>query len=154
MRNFNKQFSIGICLFLFLFICSFVPPLETIHITWKDLQDVKFKQKFNETVGMYFLYPEFGSKVKALEGKEIDIKGFIIPVDPAEKIFVLSARPMASCFFCGGSGPESIIQLKLKASKKFVTDDIWIVRGTLKLNVDKIEELNYILVDTEPIRKL
>lgn len=103
---------------------------------------------------MFFLYPEFGSKVKVLEGKEVEIKGYMISVNPAENVFVLSAYPMASCFFCGSSGPESIIQLKLKRPKRFLTDEIWTVRGVLRLNADNLEELNYILEGTEPVRKL
>lgn len=102
---------------------------------------------------MYVLYPEFGDKVKALESKEVEIRGYMIPVDPAENVFVLSAYPMAACFFCGGSGPESIIQLKMKKPRRFSTDEVWTVKGTLKLNADNIEELNYILQDTEPVRK-
>lgn len=88
-----------------------------------------------------------------MEGKEVEIRGYMIPVNPNENIYVLSAQPMAACFFCGGSGPESIIQLKLKNHKRFATDKIWTVRGTLRLNEDNIEELNYILQGTEFIRK-
>lgn len=122
-------------------------------IGWKDLQDVRFKKKFNKQENMFFLYPEFGERVKALEGKEIQIRGYMIPVDPSENVFVLSANPMAACFFCGGSGPESIIQLKLKQPRRFATDEIWIVKGTLKLNADNLEELNYVLINTETVRK-
>lgn len=122
-------------------------------IGWKDLQDVRFKKKFNKQENMFFLYPEFGERVKALEGKEIQIRGYMIPVDPSENVFVLSANPMAACFFCGGSGPESIIQLKLKQPRRFTTDEIWTVRGTLKLNTDNLEELNYVLINTETVRK-
>jgi len=122
-------------------------------IGWKDLHDVKFKKKFNKRENLLFLYPEFGERVKALEGKEIQIRGYMIPVNPAENVFVLSANPMAACFFCGGSGPESIIQLKLKQPRRFATDEIWTVKGTLKLNADNLEELNYVLLNTETIRK-
>lgn len=139
-----------------LLICSsllFGWQISPQKITWKDLKDVQFRKKFNKQENMFFLYPHFGEKVKALEGKELEIRGYMIPVNPAENIYVLSAYPMAACFFCGGSGPESIIQLKLKKPKRFVTDEIWLVRGTLQLNTDNIEELNYIFQNTEPIRK-
>lgn len=102
---------------------------------------------------MFFLYPEFGDKVKALEGKEIEIRGYMIPVNLTENVYVLSAYPIAACFFCGSSGPESIIQLKLKQPRRFMTDEIWTVKGILKLNADNLEELNYILQHTEPVRK-
>lgn len=139
-----------------LLICSclyFSWQISPRKITWKDLQDVRFRKRFHKQEKMFFLYPEFGEKVKALEGKEVEIRGYMIPVNPNENIYVLSAQPMAACFFCGGSGPESIIQLKLKNPKRFATDEIWTVRGTLRLNEDNIEELNYILQGTEFIRK-
>lgn len=141
---------------IMLMVCSYfclswqVSPQK---ITWKDLQDVRFRKKFNKQEGMFFLYPQFGEKVKALEGKEVEIRGYMIPVNPNENIYVLSANPMAACFFCGGSGPESIIQLKLKTPKRMATDEIWAVRGILRLNSDNIDELNYILAATELIRK-
>ncbi|RFS14348.1 DUF3299 domain-containing protein [Emticicia sp. C21] len=139
-----------------LLVCScicFSWQISPQKITWKDLQDVRFRKKFNKQENMIFLYPLFGEKVKALEGKEVEIRGYMIPVNPNENIYVLSANPMAACFFCGGSGPESIIQLKLKNPKRLVTDEIWTVRGTLRLNADNIDELNYILQSTELIRK-
>lgn len=139
-----------------LLVCTFLLiswQTSSQRITWKDLQDVRFKKRFNKQENMFFLYPEFGEKVKALAGKEVEIRGYMIPVNPSENIYVLSANPMAACFFCGGSGPESIIQLKLKQSKRFITDDVWTVKGTLKLNVNNIDELNYILENTEPVRK-
>ena len=140
--------------FLLIAAClCFSWQLSSQKITWKDLQDVRFKKRFNKQESMFFLYPTFGEKVKALAGKEVEIRGYMIPVNPTENIYVLSAYPMAACFFCGGSGPESIIQLKLKRPKRFATDEIWAVKGILQLNADNIEELNYILQETEPVRK-
>ena len=127
--------------------------ISTQKITWKDLKDVRFKKRYSKQDNMFFLYAEFGEQVKALEGKEVEIRGYMIPVDPAGNIFVLSAYPMAACFFCGASGPESIIQLKLKQPRRFTTDDVWTVKGNLKLNADNLEELNYILEEVVPIRK-
>ncbi|WP_259016160.1 DUF3299 domain-containing protein [Emticicia fluvialis] len=155
MKKFSSYFSVGLILIVVAGIINtgFKVQAETQHITWKDLQDVRFKKKFNKQENMFFLYPEFGERVKALEGKVILIRGYMIPVDPAENVFVLSANPMAACFFCGGSGPESIIQLKLKQPRRFATDEIWTVKGILKLNIDNVEELNYVLQNTEPIKK-
>ncbi len=155
MKKYSSFFSVGLILILLAgFInTGFKVQAEIQHITWKDLQDVRFKKKFNKQENMFFLYPEFGERVKALEGKVIQIRGYMIPVDPAENVFVLSANPMAACFFCGGSGPESIIQLKLKQPRRFATDEIWTVKGILKLNIDNVEELNYVLQNTEPIKK-
>ncbi|WP_229239024.1 DUF3299 domain-containing protein [Emticicia sp. C21] len=153
MKSSINSYSFSITMLLVCSCICFSWQISPQKITWKDLQDVRFRKKFNKQENMIFLYPLFGEKVKALEGKEVEIRGYMIPVNPNENIYVLSANPMAACFFCGGSGPESIIQLKLKNPKRLVTDEIWTVRGTLRLNADNIDELNYILQSTELIRK-
>jgi len=118
-------------------------------ITWNDLTDVKFTRKFIKEEDMYFLMPKFGERVKKLNGEKLQIKGYMIPVDPSDKVYILSARPMASCFFCGGAGPETIIQLNLKTKRKFKTDDVWVVEGKFRLNADNFEECNYVLDECE-----
>ncbi|TDB63711.1 DUF3299 domain-containing protein [Arundinibacter roseus] len=135
-------FLLSICLCL-----SFTA--DPILVPWNRLADVQFKKKWNDDVGMYFLYPTFGPTVKALQGKVVQMKGYMIPIDEDANILVISQQPMAACFFCGGAGPESIAQVKLKKPHAFKTDQIAIIRGTLKLNADNIEELNYILTNAE-----
>ncbi len=122
-------------------------------ITWNDLKDVKFSRKFIKEHDMHYLIPRFGDSVKKLDGQTLRIKGYMIPVDPEDKVYVLSARPMASCFFCGGAGPETIIQLNLKTKRKFKTDDVWVVEGKFRLNEANFDECNYILDECVPIEK-
>lgn len=154
MKAFKVQIRNLIMIVSCLAIAGFTIPPTVVKITWKDLEDVRFRKRYSQVQRMYVLYPEFGNKVQLLEYKQVEIKGYMIPVDAANNVYVLSANPMASCFFCGSSGPESIIQLKLKKKKKFATDEIWIVRGIFRLNASNPEELNYILTDTEPIQKI
>ena len=119
-------------------------------VTWKMLEDVKFDKKWNADEGMYILYPEFGPSVKALEGKEIYISGYVIPIDYSGNIYVLSSNPFSSCFFCGGAGPETVMSLKFKSGgKKFKTDDRVTFKGILKLNSTEIYDMNYILEEAE-----
>jgi hypothetical protein len=121
---------------------------RVIAINWKQLSDVQFSRKFNKTLGMHFLYPDFGKTVKDLEGKRIAIKGYMIPIDPDGNIYVISEQPMSMCFFCGGAGPESIVELQFTNKKqRFKTDAVKTVTGRLKLNSHDVEHLNYILED-------
>lgn len=121
---------------------------ESIPITWKTLSDVRFTKRKNEEVGMYFLYPTFGDKVKALKGKTVKIKGYMIPIDEEGRTFVLSEQPMAMCFFCGGAGPESIIELEFRKNNlRFKTDEVRTISGKLQLNPKDINHLNYILTN-------
>ncbi|WP_438712693.1 hypothetical protein ACSTS3_10785 [Aquimarina muelleri] len=114
-------------------------------VTWKDLSQVKFTEKFFPAYGESFLYPEFLSFVKALEGKQITITGYFLNVDPKGKLYILSKGPMSSCFFCGVGGPETAIELQFTSKPTFKTDAIVSITGTLKLNADDIEHFNYIL---------
>lgn len=138
---------------LFISLAFFLPSLlAPILVSWKTLSDVKFEKKWDEQEGMYVLYPSFGNSVKNLEGKEIRISGYVIPVDYNENFYVLSAFPYSSCFFCGGAGPESVMSLKFKnKGERFKTDTRIEVTGTLELNSSDIYEMNYILRDAEKI---
>ncbi len=128
------------------------PEKEEIAITWETLTDITYTRKFNKQEEMYFMYPIFGDKVKALEGKTVSIKGYMIPVDETGEFYVISAKPMAQCFFCGGSGPESLIELEFrKKGRRFKTDEIRTIRGVLKLNPEDVEHLNYILTSAEAV---
>lgn len=133
-------------------LLAFTFRAEPLQISWKRLADVQFTRKLNKELSMYFLYPTFGLSVNALQGKDISIRGYMIPVDENDNIYVISAKPMAACFFCGGAGPESIIELQFKKKKqRFRTDEVLTVRGKLVLNVNDVDHLNYILKDAEVI---
>lgn len=143
MKNLSKTFFIAI---LSLSLASFTILDEPTKVTWEMLRDVTFKKKWSAEESMFILYPTFGVKVAGLKDKEIVLTGYMIPVDVDANVYVLSANPYSSCFFCGGAGPESVVQVKFKKStKRFNTDDRVTVKGKLKLNADDINELNYIL---------
>lgn len=137
---------------LFIPLLAFTFRTEPLPITWKRLTDVRFTRKLNKELSMYFLYPTFGPSVNVLHDKEISIRGYMIPVDENDNIYVISAKPMAACFFCGGAGPESIIELQFRKKKqRFRTDEVLTVRGRLALNANDVDHLNYMLRDAEVI---
>ena len=70
-----------------------------------------------------------------------------IPVDVDEDFYVLSRYPFANCFFCGGAGPESVIDLRFpgKSERAYQTDERLTFRGKLRLNADDVYQMNYIL---------
>lgn len=121
-------------------------------ITWETLRDVSFKKKWDAAQSMFILYPSFGPKVLAFKGKDVLLTGYMIPVDVEANYYVLSANPYAACFFCGQSGPESVASVKFKkVAKRYNTDDRVTIKGTLRLNADDINELNYILDNAEAV---
>lgn len=116
------------------------------EMTWATLADVDFKDVYVEELDAYYWKPTFGETVKALEGKEVYISGYIIPVDYDEDFYVLSRYPFANCFFCGGAGPESVVDLRFPAkTRTYKTDERLTFKGTLALNADDIYQMNYIL---------
>ena len=133
-----------------VFVLFLTPCRAQTAVTWEILADVQFSDKYVEEVEAYYLYPDFGASVKALEGKEVFIEGHMLPIDPKEGIYILSRNPFASCFFCGQAGPESIVELKLKPGHpRFKMDQVIIIKGKLKLNQDDIYQCNYILEEAE-----
>jgi hypothetical protein len=123
---------------------------DATKINWDLLKDVSYKKKWNAELSMYFLYPTFGPNLKRLEGREVLLRGYMIPVDATSNLFMLSAFPFSMCFFCGGAGPESVVDLKFKDKpKRFKTDEIHTIRGKLVLNDNNVEEMTYILKEAE-----
>lgn len=123
------------------------------RVTWDDLTDIEFDEKYVEAVDAYYLFPNFGNSLKALNGKEISISGFMLVLDTSGDFYVLSKGPFASCFFCGMAGPETIIevQFKDKNHRRFKMDDKVTIKGKFKLNKDDIEHCNFILEQAEEL---
>ena len=136
----------GKSIFLLFVFFGFQQPSVTT-ITWKDLEDVTFEETYLDGFEDWFLVPTFGKDVKALEGKTVKIKGYLIPIDLDGKVYALSAYPFSSCFFCGAAGPESVMTLlfKVEKSRKYKTDEVGVFTGTLRLNPDDPEEFIYVL---------
>ena len=121
-------------------------------ITWELLKNVEFDEIWSEEFQAYYMVPKFSSSVKAMDNKEVQIRGFIMPVDIVQDYYVLSANPYSSCFFCGQAGPESVMEVQMvKKYEGLRMDQVITFKGKLKLNVDDIYQLNYILEDAEII---
>jgi len=83
------------------------PGNGSLGIQWDDLAGVTFSSKYYEEIDEWLLFPVFGEGVTALEGKQIFVAGYVIPLEPG--LYFLSRNSFQSCFFCGGAGPESVI---------------------------------------------
>ena len=141
--------KLAICLSVSLSILSIVSAQQTI--TWAQLTDVKFSNEYSEELGIDIIRATFGESVRALDQKEVIIKGYIIPLDPLGTQYVLSRNPMATCFFCGGSGPETVVELRLhpKSIRRYATDEILTFKGTLALHDKNTNSLHYVILNAE-----
>jgi hypothetical protein len=68
------------------------------------------------------------------------------------KEFVFSAFPYNMCFFCGGAGPETVMEVYAKDEVQFTAEAITI-KGKLKLNDKDINRLIYSLSDVVKVEQ-
>ena len=111
---------------------------------WKTLAKITFKKEFDELLGFKVDKPVFSEEIAALNGKEVTITGYIIPVEGYKnhKEFILSAYPYNMCFFCGGAGPETVMEIVAKEAIPYSAEAITI-KGKLEINADDINRLMY-----------
>ncbi|WP_020567734.1 hypothetical protein [Neolewinella persica] len=135
---------------LFIFSGSALQAQENL---WKTLSKITYEKKFDELLGFKVDVPVFGDETKALEGKIVEVSGYIVPVEgyKSHTEFVFSAYPYNMCFFCGGAGPETVMEVTSKEPVKYSTERIKL-RGKLLLNSDDINRLMYVLVDAEIVK--
>jgi hypothetical protein len=151
MRNSVKIImAVLIGVFLFSFqnqsqVTSFTSSKNVVvaadTLTWKLLGEIKYLKKKHASYGEVD-FPIINSKLKKLAKKTIVMSGFIVPID--NKNYALSKNVFASCFFCGKSGPETIMGIKFKgATPKLKTDTYLTIKGTFRPNEDDVEDWIY-----------
>lgn len=146
-----KTKSIILLFFLSVFAVNLVSAQADI---WKKLARITYVKKYDELLGFKVDMPVFGPEVKALSGKEVTIRGYIIPIEgyKSHTEFVFSQYPYSMCFFCGGAGPETVMEVFAKEPIKYTADPITI-KGRLGLNDKDINRLMYELKDAELVKK-
>ena len=123
---------------------------------WNTLSMVTFERKFDENIGFEIELPVVSPLINALEGKVIELEGYIIPLTGKveQNHFMLSRYPQNLCFFCGKAGPESAAQVFLKnEAKAKYTDDKIRIKGILNINATDINSLLYTIREAEIIKK-
>lgn len=142
-----------ILLKLLLLVFLTIDKDEPVSLNWMQLDDMTMEYKFNEEFGFDIPYPVFGEEIKEFEGKMVTLEGFCLLIESEdEEIIILSKYPYSQCFFCGGAGPESVVDVLLTDEYKdhdLKMDQKVIFKGTLKLNVDDLDHLNYIFEGAE-----
>ena len=120
-------------------------------VTWETLSEVEYEQVYLEDEGTYFDKPTFSENIIELEGENIEISGYVVPVDVGANYYVLSAYPYQMCFFCGNAGPETVMDLEMKADKRFEKDEKVTFTGKLSLNRNDAFRLTYVLEGAKPV---
>ncbi|MBK7225397.1 MAG: hypothetical protein WAS56_14435 [Saprospiraceae bacterium] len=126
---------------------------QTSPSMWSMLSKITYKKEYDELLGVKVDRPIFSKEIKANEGKEIFLKGYIIPTDgfKSHKEFVFSAFPYSSCFFCGAAGPETVIEVFASEGISYTSESISI-KGKLKLNSTDVNRLMFALHDVKLVK--
>jgi hypothetical protein len=137
----------GLPALFILFLLAAAPACAQDGI-WKTLAKITFKKEYSEIMGFKVDVPVFSEEVKKLEGKDIIVRGYIIPVEgyKSHKEFVFSAFPYNMCFFCGGAGPETVMEVYAKRPVEYSAQAVTL-KGKLMLNDDDINRLMYAIMD-------
>ena len=143
----KKTLLIGV---VFLFGASL--NLFSQQNTWKTLAKISFKKQYDELMGFKVDVPVFSEDIINLNGQEVTIKGYIIPVEgyKSHKEFIFSAFPYNMCFFCGGAGPETVMEVLAKNPVEYTAEQVTL-KGKLELNDSDINRLMYALNDAEVV---
>lgn len=102
----KKQITITFLALLFAATGLFAQSDKNI---WTTLALMKFERHKGNGSGK-------GSQIipliEALDGTEVTVKGYVVPLSgkKAQSHFMFSAYPYSSCYFCGGAGPETIME--------------------------------------------
>jgi len=135
-----------------LCILSASTQAQTPSDMWKTLGKVTFKGGRDKSVGYDVQTPVFSPEVAALKGKIVTTKGYMIPMNESNGYFALSMKPYQTCYFCGGAGIETVMEVYSKKPIKYSATPITL-RGKLKLNdYDVINHLIYILEEAEVVK--
>lgn len=121
-------------LFIFLLFFSITITAQSV-LDWSDFErGITWREGTEGSTFPGFLEADFSDKLNNLEGKEVSLIGYLLVLDGSQSVYMLSKNPMASCFFCGNGGPETISEISFAEENTFRMDDLITVTGILRLN--------------------
>ncbi|MEL6627254.1 MAG: DUF3299 domain-containing protein [Bacteroidota bacterium] len=122
-----------------------------VVLGWDDLGKISFTTAKDDESGYAYMKPIFSEKVEEMNGKRVQITGYMIPLDTEGYEYVVSAYPNSACFFCGGAGKESVVELDLETyDRRYEVDEIVQMEGIFELNEDQFG-LCYRLIGAKPV---
>ncbi|MBT1704288.1 hypothetical protein [Chryseosolibacter indicus] len=131
-------------------IFTLFPFLASAQVNlWHVLAEVKMN-KSTDANGYEMEKPVFNDHIRFYEKKQVKIKGYIIPLSEigAQQKFMLSSLPFNVCYFCGGAGPETVIEIETSKKIDFTTKQV-VMEGTLVLNDSDPDHHMYILKNAQ-----
>lgn len=148
--------------FMYIIILTFV--CNVVHLyaqsneeklehwrSWEKLGKIEYEER--DYNGEMIYWPVAPKELKELHKKEIIIRGFLILkyADFKHYEFFLSKVPESQCYFCGGSGPETVLMVTAKEIIKPTFLPVSL-KGKIYINTTEPEEPLYWLKDAELIK--
>jgi hypothetical protein len=116
-------------------------------LTWQILNNLEYKEAKHEEYGTVYL-PDFAAEITKYANKKVIIRGYIIPVD--KTTYALSKNVYAACFFCGKSGPETVMGISFKDNPgRLKMDSNALLTGYFRLNGTNVDDWMYSLDEAE-----
>ena len=143
-----------VSLIVFICFCISQSLFGQASNSWLLFEKASFKDVYLEDYGAYASLLNEDPEIMALNNLDLTIKGYHIPV-MEEGLVVLSKYPNANCFFCGGAGLESVMEVRLKEKpeQRFEMDEKLTFRGKLVVNSTDYNILSFILEDAELLKR-
>ena len=121
-------------------------------IDWQLLSEVRYVNMVDMRTAYLTQKPRLSKNIRDLEDEEVEISGYILPLDVSGSAFALSRYPYSACFFCGGAGLESVMDVWFKnPNQAFELDQYVKLRGILRLSVSG-QGLIYLLDEAELVK--
>lgn len=120
-------------------------------LVWPKLYNVQYIPNSEDFDGLD--KPVFSEAVKALNGKTVTVPGYLVPFENGalkSNHFMLSSLPISACYFCGGGGPETVIEVFSMVPIPF-TDKPVEIKGNLFLNDRDPGQMIYVLTSAESL---
>jgi putative ABC transport system permease protein len=116
--------------------------------SWEPLSSIRYEIKNYNGEEIY--WPVASTRLQKLHKTEITIRGYLILkyADFKHYEFFLSKVPESQCFFCGGSGPETLLMVTAKEEIKPTYKPISL-KGILYINTSDPEQPLYWLKEAE-----
>lgn len=128
-----------------LFSSTLLPDVDGV-VAWKTLGEVEPVARNGK------LTPRFSDRILALDGTQVRMQGFILPMDAADmqRHFLISAVP-PHCPFCMPAGPEAIAEVFARIPVAYRFEPV-VLTGKLAVLKADPSGLLYRLSDAEMVR--
>lgn len=122
---------------------------------WELFEKTRFEWQYVDELGLEVQIPTFNPELVHLNGKEVTLTGYYLPLELESNNIIVSKLPYASCFFCGGGvGPESVLEVSFNSVQRpFRLDELLTVKGRLKLNAEDYDHLVFMLTDAKVVER-